>query len=158
MDSWAAQPGTGSRTASSTRRRSRVGNIRTSSPTRMKDSGTRIATGAAVGAMRATAARMRQRPRRALSARTGSVARRLTFGCAAACWNVQLRRVLRHHRLHRHHRHHHLRYRHHRRHHHRAQKAGASWAEASTGPQPLTFPVLQFPCPKTVPALQSVPP
>ena len=31
----------------------------------------------------------RQRPRRALSARTGGVARRSTFGCAAACWTVQ---------------------------------------------------------------------
>ena len=106
------------------------------------------------------AARTRQRPRRAPLARTRGVARRLTFGFAAACWTATAGlHQLHHHHLHRrHHRHHHLRFRHHRRHHHRAQKAGGLWAEASTGPQPLTFPVPRFPCPKTVPALQSVPP
>ena len=44
-----APPGTGNRTARSTRRRSRVGNIQTCSPTRKKGSGTKIATGLDAG-------------------------------------------------------------------------------------------------------------
>ena len=156
MDSWAAQPGTGSRTASSMQLRTKDGNILASSPTRKRGSGTRIATGADVGAI-ATPARSRRRTRRAPLARTRGVARRLTFGFAAACWTATAGlHQLHHHHLHRrHHRHHHLRFRHHRRHHHRAQKAGGSLAEASTDPQPLTFPVPRFHLTETVRALPS---
>ena len=148
MGSRGARPGTGNRTARSTRRRSWDGNIQTFSPTRKKGSGTKIATGLDAGiVVRAGMARRRQRQRAAPSAQTRNVAKRWTSGCAAACCLARMLHTLRHplhrnsHLLRRHLLHRRLRL-------HRAPMDGGSWVVASTDPRPTTFRDLLFPCRK----------